>query len=373
MTTHGQPVHYLVSPAGIPNYGDELIAMAWLRHLAAVAPETEVVVDCLGPEEAARRMSALHPKVRFTNVLWQLCTRHWSREAVRTADAVTASLAAPDPELEPGLRDLRAASVLHLVGGGFVNALWPPFAGLLAALAAVARETGATTAMTGQGLWPPAPGADRLVRSLAERFDVVDLRDAASARLVGDPDGLSADDVFLDAGPHLFRSGEPVPDLMVSVQSMLAQTAPEELLRFVADTARAWGATGIGLLECAPDQDEDVLALAQRVLPQARRYSLDDVLTHGLPVRAGQRWISTRFHPHLVAAVGGASGTAVDIRPDYYGTKHRSLLECGSRWRLLERLEVPAAAPDAGGYAPAEVEKLRQAKRAVADRIYRAG
>jgi hypothetical protein len=370
-------VYYLLSPAGIPNYGDELIAMTWLRHLAEVAPDAEVVVDCIGPEAAAARMGGVHPRARFLNGLWQLCVLHWSPDPARTAEAVAGAVRDPDrfPEQAGALRELRRADVVHLVGGGFINAIWAPFAGLLAGIVTATGLCGGRAAMTGQGLWPPAEGASDLIRSLAAGFAVVDVRDAASAELLGaGPAAQSCDDVFLGFGPGLLRADD-APDVMVSAQSLLADDDPAELISFFAKVVHAWGATEVGLLECAPDQDGAVLELARRTLPGARSYSMAQVLAEGLPVRPGQAWLTTRFHPHLVAAAGGASGVALSIRPDYYGTKHRSLTDGGSNWQLLDGLGGPGGPeipdrPQGGGYPPQTLERLRAAKRAVAGRIY---
>lgn len=368
---------YLIGPAGIPNYGDELIAATWLRYLADAAPDADVFLDCMDPGKAADRLKGLHPRVRFHSALWQLCLRLWSPDPAVTATAVAA--AARDPSGHPDLADaageLRRARVVHLLGGGFINSVWAPFAGLLAGITAVTGGSGARAAMTGQGLWPPA-GRPDLVRSLAEGFDVVDVRDAASAELLAAGSAAhSCDDVFLDVGPRLYRDSG-APEVMLSPQSLLSGVRPDELAGFFARVARAWGADGeqVGLLECAPDQDVEVLALVRSALPGARTFTMAHVLEHGLPVATGQAWLSTRFHPHLVAAAGGASGVALTIHPDYYGTKHRSLTSAGSPWRIVdasEGLDVPDR-PTAGGYSPETLAGLRAAKRAVAERIYTA-
>ncbi|MET8976581.1 polysaccharide pyruvyl transferase family protein [Streptomyces sp. NPDC004539] len=352
--------HHLVCAAGIPNYGDELIAATWLRYLAERAPDTDVVVDCLYPENAAARLTGIHPRARFTNVLWQLCLSQWGEDDPAVVCARVAEKAAGG---------LDGARVIHLAGGGFLNGLWPVFSGLLAGIVAGGESGGARIAATGQGLWPPVEGGG-LVRSLLDRFDVVDVRDAPSASYAGvAEDAVLADDVFLGFGARLLRVGEEVPEVMVSVQSLTAEGAAGETVRWVAEVLRVWGVREVGLLECSPDIDREVLALAEESLPVVRRYSLDDVLARGLPARAGQCWISTRFHPHLVAAAAGAVGVALDVRPDYYGTKHRSLIDGGSGWRLLERGEIPER-PVGGGYEAGRLRELRDAKAAVAGRIY---
>jgi hypothetical protein len=88
------------------------------------------------------------------------------------------------------------------------------------------------------------------------------------------------------------------------------------------------------------------------------------------PARAGQTWVSTRFHPHLLAAAAGASGLALSGRGDYYPIKHRSLIEAGSRWRLADSSDLPSTPVRAGGFDAQAVEQLCRQKAALAAQIY---
>ncbi|MEV4636648.1 polysaccharide pyruvyl transferase family protein [Actinoplanes sp. NPDC049548] len=367
-----RPLYYLVSPAGVPNYGDEIIALTWLRYLATAAPGADVVVDCIDPENAARTLTGIHPRLRFTDTLWQLCRLNWAYGARHAATTVERAVLDPGSagHLAAGFELLGTADIVHLVGGGFINDIWPPFTGLLAGVSTAGRRPGVRAVMTGQGMWPPPADAADLIPELARQLDVLDVRDDSSARLLASGRvTVSGDDAFLGLAPELYDRSADAPDVMVSVQSQLSDLDTDQLLIFIGDTVRAWGAKSVGLLECFPEQDAKVLDRAATLLPVTRRYGLHEVLRDGLPVASGQAWLTTRFHPHLVAAAGGASGVAVNIRRDYYDTKHRSLLECGSRWSLSNAAEIPAR-PTAGGYPPEQVEAVRAAKRAVADRIY---
>ncbi|GAV38850.1 polysaccharide pyruvyl transferase family protein [Streptomyces acidiscabies] len=356
--------HYLVCPAGIPNYGDEVIAATWLRHLAGTAPATDVVVDCLYPETAAAHLDGIHPRARFTNTLWNLCLSLWPED-----DPAVVCAWVTDAVRDPGLADLYGAQVIHLAGGGYLNAIWPYFAGLPAGIVTVAEASGARTAATGQGLWPPADDSG-LTRSFLDRFDVVDVRDAASAEFAGlAPQDAYCDDVFLGMGPQLLRTEGEMPEVMVSVQSLLADNSPEDTARYVAEVLRSWDATDVGLLECSPEKDRDVLDAVEKEVPGVRRYGLDDVLANGLPARAGQRWLGTRFHPHLVAAAAGAYGVGLVVGDGYYGTKHQSLIDAGSGWGLVRVPEIPPP-PDSGGFSGDRLAELRAAKLAVAERVY---
>ena len=60
---------YLVTTAGYPNFGDELILSGWLRHLARVAPRATVWVDTHSPGPVQMLLGDAHPGVRFTDTL----------------------------------------------------------------------------------------------------------------------------------------------------------------------------------------------------------------------------------------------------------------------------------------------------------------
>jgi Polysaccharide pyruvyl transferase len=351
---------YLVAPAGMPNLGDELIAATWLRYLAKARPDAEVVLDCIKPAQAAKYLAGLHPKARFTSTLWTLCMRNWGKSAPLTAAAVQEAAGAVTGRFAEGLAELAAADTVHMVGGGYVNALFPHLVGLLSGI--TARACGRMV-MTGQGLCPPPEDAVDLVRGLVNRFDVVDVRDLPSAEFADAE--CTGDDVYLGLDPETTPG---VPEVMISVQSLLTDTPPERLVAYLAETMDSWGVASAGLLECTP-ADTELLDVVERKLTIERRYGVTEVLRDGFPARPGQAWISTRFHPHLLAAAAGASGIALSLNAGYYGTKHRSLIEAGSHWTLSEDLSVPAR-PAGGGYPADRLAELRRVKSGLADAIY---
>jgi polysaccharide pyruvyl transferase WcaK-like protein len=378
-STRPRPRYHLVGANGVPNYGDELIAATWLRHLAVVAPQADVVVDCLRPETARENLRGLHPRARFTSVLWQLCWRSRTQDAADAVAFVEAAVRRPGrvPRLAAQIEELTGSDVVHVLGGGYVNALWPEHLSLLAGAAAAAERGGAVAAMTGQGLHPVAVDAAPLLRRIAAGFAVADVRDEPSARLLG-ADGTTAtvDDVFLgfvgrepEGGVGRF-AGE-APEVMVCVQSDLADDDADRLARFVRETLRRWEASDapVGFVECVPGAERAVFDRVARHLPHARWIPLRDILTHGLPARPGQVWLSSRFHPHLVAAAAGAGGAAVSVNAEYYPAKHRSLLAQGSGWSLSEGLRIPPR-PSSGGFGAEVLARHRAAKTGVADLVY---
>ena len=116
-------VIYLVAPTGYPNYGDEIIARTWLRHLARVRPQATVVLDCHSPGSANVLLRDAHPRMIVVDTLWQL-TNH-ARDAEPSNPWEWVSRAAVDsglaPRLAVGLDLLASSTTIHLLGGGYVN------------------------------------------------------------------------------------------------------------------------------------------------------------------------------------------------------------------------------------------------------------
>lgn len=369
-----RPVYYLAGITGYPNYGDELIAATWLRYLAMVAPDAEVWLDCPHPGQAGTSLRDLHPSARFTDTLWRLCEEAPSDDPAEVTEFVRGAIEDPGraPRRTAGIEIAARADVVHLIGGGYVNGLWPRNTGLVAGAAAAAARSGGRAVMTGQGLSPTVADAS-LLRDLVSGFELLDVRDEASSDLLGTglPVTCTGDDVLLGLGPHLFRSGDDVREVMVCAQRDLLQVPASALADFVLRTLREWGVAPdrVGFAEGIPGADREIFARIEDELPGARFYPLAEILDRGLPAAPGQRWLTTRFHPHLVAAAAGAAGAAIAIDHGYYANKHRSLIERGSRWTLVEDLKTPPP-PDSGGFDPAALQSDRQAKQSVAAKIY---
>ena len=407
---------YLVAPAGHPNHGDEQLLAGWLRFLRFARPGTPVVVDCHTPGQAAVLHHAEHPDVIFTDTLWRLASEHSdAAEVVAFCRRAVGDLGVR-PALASGVDLLRGASVVHLIGGGYVNDQWPHHLGVVAAAGEAGRAAGARVVATGQGFVPCAD-AGRLADALRD-FDLVAVRDAASAELLAGtsvPVRHVADDGWLalstaggvDAGGHPVYSADPdaCRDLVLCAQSDLVE--PEALADAVARILAAWELPGerITVVESIPggdrvvwdevcaravaasvagagggggedgDDDEVGRALADLDLPRARFVPFQELWATGLPVRPGQVWLTTRFHPHLFAAARGASGVAIRSGSAYYDVKHGSLAAAGSPWVSVAPSDVVVDSvvpplPTAGGFASSAVSALIAAAESLAGEVY---
>ncbi|WP_280490291.1 polysaccharide pyruvyl transferase family protein [Nocardia carnea] len=366
-----RPLYYLAGPAGHPNYGDELITAGWLRYLAETAPEAAVWVDTHSPGPAQILLGDLHPRVRFTDTLWRLSWEAPSDDPWQVASWVRRAVADPGlaPRWDRGIALLRRADVIHLLGGGYINRIWPRHIGLPAGAAAAARASGARCAATGLGLFPEPGGAAELVRATAAEFDIADVRDRASADLLGTAPGT--DDSFL-APPKLRTGEDDPPEVMLCLQSDQLDIGIDALASTVLRILRAWQVPPerVGVVEAIPGEDRKVFDLIEHQLPGARFYPFVEVWEHGLPAAAGQTWLTTRFHMHLVAAAAGATGVAIPVSTDFYATKHRSLIELGSGWRMLEDPRRVPPRPTGTGFDGSVIAAARRAKLALARAVY---
>lgn len=369
---HAPPLYYLAGPAGHPNYGDELITAGWLTYLAGTAPEAQVWVDTHSPGPAQVLLGDLHPRVRFTDTLWRLCWEAPSDDPWQVASWVRRAVTDPGlaPRWDRGIALLRRADVIHLLGGGYINRIWPRHIGLLAGAAAAARASGARCAATGLGLFPEPEGAAELVRATAAEFAIADVRDRPSAELLGTTAGI--DDAFLAQPALRTHEDDDPPEVMLCLQGDQVDIGLDALASAVLRILRAWEIPPerIGVVEAIPGEDRKVFDLIEHQLPGARFYPFVDVWEHGLPVTAGQTWLTTRFHMHLVAAAAGASGVAIPVSTDFYATKHRSLIELGSGWTMLDDLHQVPRRPAGTGFDAAVVEAAGRSKLALARAVY---
>lgn len=364
---------YLVSSAGVPNYGDEFITRAWLDWLARNHPTTPVWLDCIEPGRANHLFAGAHPRLRTTNTLWHLALAGAGAGlddgAERTMDQV-ANLGSPRFDL--GLMELRQARSVHLLGGGYLNSVWEHQLLLLPALIQLKRSHGIPIYATGQGLAPLNERATELLPGWIHEFDLFETRDAPSATLLGTDRGV--DDAFLAfATKRPVYSSEKTPDLMILVQGDFVDEAHQDaLLDAVTSFIHARRPSGpVGIVESLPPDDSWILPrLAERGVA-TEFYPFVRLWTEGFPARQGQEWLSTRFHFHLLAAAEGAAGAVLDLHPDYYGIKHASLRELGTGWSLTNNLDaLPALLPSVDKGLRRRRLELARSKARVARQIY---
>lgn len=324
---------YLISAAGHPNFGDEFIARSWLDWLAEHHPQREVWLDCMEPGRAAHLFRDTHPRLRTTNTLWQMAHGNGPSEvhdAAQWIEAMVTGLGSPKNDL--GLRQLRAMSSIHVLGGGYMNTIWSRNLAIVAAITAVKRHYGVKVFATGQGLLPHEPSTRDWMRDQLAQFDYVESRDHEGASIFDIH--LGTDDAFLAFANKrpIYAQRDSLPPAMVLIQGDLIAEGDEASLAahvrdFVADVSEG---TTVGFAEAIPPDDT---RFAQPHLGErAEFFPFLRMWDEGFPAFEGQKWLTSRFHFHLLAAAAGAQGTVVNVRPGYYDVKHDLLLRAGTGW-----------------------------------------
>lgn len=369
---------YLIGSGGNPNYGDELIVGSWLRFLAEVRPDDNVWLDCPKPDSAAALFAGFHPRLHTTNTLWRFC----AEAPDQSAHAVWAHVEhlvthGGTQEYDLGLLDLGRAGSVHLLGGGYVNGVWPDHVGLIAGMSAAGRLSGATLVASGLGLIPLPDNAEQLRKSLNE-FSAITTRDGSSAEFLGLQTGI--DDGFLGLSHELMRSRSSpdaqsrAKDVMLCIQSDMTNASMFSRLREklgpVVESSLKNGLS-VGYVEAIPGSDRRMFDALDGLIDDENLVTFSEVWNDGLPVRSGPSWYTSRFHPHMVAAAAGAKGVALGILDNYYDIKHRSLLELGSGWTYASAMDdgelpAPTGSPDFSR----EAVRLADRKRAEALSLY---
>jgi hypothetical protein len=366
---------YLVGSSGYPQYGDERIAASWLRRLAVTEPDAEVFLDCPNPGGAQLFLGGLHPNLRFVDTLFKISLAAPSEAPEEVADFTARATRQPGfgfAHRAAGVEILQSVDVFHVIGGSYVNTIWPRHLGVLAAGGVLAAEHGVRSAVTGLGLLPSVAPGDLLTR-LTAGYEVVDVRDAASRDLFSSGTAAvtaTGDDSLLDISEDRYDRRES-PSTMMCFQSDLVEGSLEDLATSAVETAKAWGLRGdkIGYVEAIPGQDRVVFEMIEADLPGMRFYPFTEVWREGLPARRGQRWLTTRDSLHVAAAAVGAWGVAFPIKKGYDDVAHSDLVDRGSRWAIAAPGETAPTAHGEAGFGT-KADALTEAKQDVAQRVY---
>lgn len=319
---------HLVSWAGFPNYGDELITARWLQFLARRRPHAEVWLDTRFPGMTAALFGGMHPGLVATDVVFRTLDAAVHHEQRPVGDLVR-DLGSPHFDLL--LEELHQADTLHVLGGGWQNDRWAENSLVLDALRAVAEVSGARLLATGQGLMPAGPAS-------FESFEHVSVRDVPSAELLGIPRGY--DDAYL-LGSLPPRRPRPRPgaveELVLCIQDDLQdEGAFDRNIAYAREAVRTLGIPRerVRYVEAIPGTDHPGYAALADLVAEDGFVPFAGMWREGMEMGPHQLWISTRFHHHLVASLHGARGVALVGDTGYYDIKHRSIAELGSRWTV---------------------------------------
>ncbi|TNC44204.1 polysaccharide pyruvyl transferase family protein [Rubellimicrobium rubrum] len=344
---------YLLGGNGAPNFGDELIAKAWLDYLSERSPEARITLDCNSINTPRTffgldgdRVQNLSGIKIFANttIKTQFAGIKNAGERFLTGvrhglDFFSNGTYAEFPQLREALEAIEDSATFHIFGGGYINSGIRPDSGFLIGFAAaVKRQFGAKIFATGIGLTPLHFDARENTAPLAEalsEFALFECRDVYGydklfnllnnrANLVNGVDDtymvryVSGVEENTPRRLHLcFLRQEFGPELQ-GLQAEILAIAP------AFDEVTYWN--------CVPNFADRNLDNLRRALPDMRVLDCHQLVFQPLPVGPNDYMVTQRFHPHLIAARLGCSGVFVQDGL-YYNDKHRSVVHLGSSFK----------------------------------------
>ncbi|WP_374834249.1 polysaccharide pyruvyl transferase family protein [Paenochrobactrum pullorum] len=327
---------YIAGGAGVPNFGDELMARYWLDKLSQYS---DVTFAGVRSKVLNSLFSNRFPNVHFSGALRNVIARSsadfW--EAFRDgANALRSGvlLSMPVEEVER----LMSASIFHLHGGGYINSKWPKHAFYLGLALALKEKNGCKLIATGIGLTPiqtPPDDIRPIFERALEAFDVFEVRDQESYDFIMQYDNSKQaihnglDDTFITPVTPI----TPVHNHRTLHVSLYNNEDADRVIerippRFIEsfDLHKFW--------LCTPQDAIQFAKIAKRY-PFFSALTLETMIFENLPVSRLDFMITARFHPHLMASRAGSNG-AYRAPTDYYKVKHGSIVALGSSFELTQ-------------------------------------
>jgi len=382
----GGSVLYLISGNGGPNFGDELITLDWIKYYRDRGYRGDIFVDC----KSANGASKLHhdlKNVKFGRFLKALTTgkdgtvssyirlgREFIDIALGEGTGGDAGRIFSNIPANEALADVKPISMIHLVGGGYINGAWKNSFSLLGGASQLARKLNVPVIATGLGLAPLA-GLDQqdskeLKLALAD-FSFFEVRDERSMKLLDEASAfesnisLGLDDSFLNEPRR--NEGFDGSTLHVSLFDKHLSDKDQRILEAVRGLAKEFDRVAFWQCNSADKKAGEIIAAE---IPSTKILFNRPLLYTGLPIRAGDLMITSRFHPHLLASRLGIGGAFL-VQSDFYDSKHGSVVELGSAFTRYRSSFAEVRPSLSSSDSMLELDKIRvKRKRIVADRAF---
>lgn len=370
-------MYYLLGGAGYKNFGDELMVRGWLDWLSAEYPEVNIVVDGAKKENIRDTFGVSHPKIIPADLTNRLAS---SPRPASFWDAVIRGLTFFDrkgPEKYPTLANdinlLMQASVVHLHGGGYLNKHFKDKGFLLGIAVGASRLTGAKLIATGVGITPlDKPDSIHLEKlgDFLQQFSVFETRDAESANFLKESFDFSGvisglDDTFVTGIQYAPTVGKKLH--LSWSDGRIGDDEFDRVKSYVQDNSGKY--SEIIFWKCAPNDHQAWMAIKE-ICPVAKMLDFDDLVGCAIPVSENDHMLTSRFHPHLIGARGGAAGGYYS-HGAYYDVKHGSIVKLGSGFFEIENREISFDDfEESKNKMKANMNELRDRKVALAKMAY---
>lgn len=317
----------LVGAVGGGNFGDEFILNACVNEYSKNCQCDFFISGFNNNFSLKKKSNVLTTGVNFFKSMSEL------REKFLIGNEITFN------DVLVSFKEVVKSDIIHFIGGGYINSLWPSNYALLAIAYLYSLENSKPIFATGLGLYPFI--VDNKLVELFQSMNLIDVRDEQSSRLLINP-SYTGDDALLafDEIESLAKKTDN-PALILSLQSHLF--AGESLISqvFTCDLLEELvlnGFKNIIIIEAAPEDNipfprETYISTISRGI-KIDFISGDELISKGIPYHENNIVLSSRYHINLLYSMLGVKGVAV-YENDYYKNKHHSIIDMGGSWEIL--------------------------------------
>lgn len=341
----------LVGANGGPNFGDESIMRAWIAFIKQARPDVKIYCDGWNLNGLHKILDCeaevINPLGSFWGRVWRQKFDNKSVEWLQVEENLY------DKEFygecQEAINILKAHNIsnIHLIGGGYINNIWPQNYMLILLAVLAKRYLKAKIFMTGQGLCPPLSDfADSLTKGFSE-LDHVDVRDNESAQLLGSSGAVRYSHTGDDA--LLYFSGAIRPPVRLLSQKALVLSLQNELFPgnitardiISPELVRFCKKFNMQKIIYVVSMQGDVFSPDLATISSLNDAGIVfetcdpfELLQNGMPVSQQGLMITSRYHSHFFAALSETPGIALCAN-DYYNIKHLSVRAAGSQWPII--------------------------------------
>lgn len=343
----------LVCCAGYPNFGDEVICRAWIRRLLATT-KFEIIVECPIPANA-KILFGKHERISYQDMLWRYV---WSSPQSDIIASIMYGLEIEDQltsvncSLEFMFSRIQKCKAIIFLGGGYIRDGWINHFSLIGIAMHLKRKYEIPIIMTGQSFMPWNEDSENLLMACLSQFDHISVRDHYSEEKVSKLNcfygNCICDDTFLEENPlggDKDFCREDKKRILICLQTDIENKKITDYLFFHINYLVSECKRTVYLLEFCPKWDLKYMKLLKAICHNTHIVKFADLFQNRFTVNRQDICIGTRYHFHLLCARQGAWG--IFGSPDmYYGYKHDSLLDIGSRWENVDLWHNMSPSPE---------------------------
>lgn len=338
---------YMISGAGAPNFGDELILKNWLEFLDKQLPNEPIIVETTSIKEKnllstittknAQAVTYLREIAKNNKNLsfWEQVQRGWNFGLNATHEANNTYTLLYSV--------VQSCTRIHLIGGGYMHQRNKVSAFILGAVSGFAKRYNKPLYATGLGMQPMEAIPEKykfIARKVFTQFNLLEVRDKESYEYLMKNFGnesnfiFGLDDSFVNNSKKNSMFSFNSPTMHISC----GEHALNVIITYLQDNLEDIKSKYDNFIfwECAPRGDKIPYIEIKKLFPRLKKISINMLLDNGIPFQSEDYLITSRFHPHLMFSRLGGKGTYV-AESKYYKIKHQSVLALGSNFILAPR------------------------------------